>query len=344
MKLIEANPRRPEKGTNKLRPIKELIKGGIADGMSDELFDSVELEKGIKVELEHTDDEMIAKEIAKDHLAEDPEYYKKLSKIHRNPDNIKELSNTLGRNLQDGMSKIGGKADQEVVGNMVNILKTAKNPHSTVGEFYTNLYMVSYTKKVKKENYEANMVFDNRDNTFEVNVIKLPNYVATTKSFSTDDLGKFNLEAKKYFTDFEVDRFHKEVQKYLNDEVIKGLKGKNPRKKNPNNKDEAPVKKRPARLVKTSSGSIRAVIGWFNLKNGWEYFVLDSEQEGKDTILFCYVMGFENEFGYVSFNEVKPYLLGMAKKSKDLLDLMPPEDWEWVDNEIKEVDIYKYNR
>lgn len=187
MKLIEANPRRPEKGTNKLRPIKELIKGGIADGMSDELFDSVELEKGIKVELEHTDDEMIAKEIAKDHLAEDSEYYKKLSKIH-----------------------------------------IEKNPHSTVGEFYTNLYMVSYLKKVKKENYEANMVFDNRDNTFEVNVIKLPNYVATTKSFSTDDLGKFNLEAKKYFTDFEVDRFHKEVQKYLNDEVIKGIKKENP--------------------------------------------------------------------------------------------------------------------
>lgn len=66
MKLIEANPKRSEKGTNKLRPIKELIKGGIADGMSDELFDSVELEKGIKVELEHTDNELIAKEIAKD--------------------------------------------------------------------------------------------------------------------------------------------------------------------------------------------------------------------------------------------------------------------------------------
>lgn len=187
MKLIEANPKRSEKGTNKLRPIKELIKGGIADGMSDELFDSVELEKGIKVELEHTDNEMIAKEIAKDHLAEDPNYYKKLSKIH-----------------------------------------IEKNPHSTAGEFYTNLYMVSYLKKVKKDGYEANMVFDNRDNTFEVNIVKLPSYVATTKSFSTDDLGKFNLEAKKYFTDFEVNRFHKEVQKYLNDEVIKGLKKNNP--------------------------------------------------------------------------------------------------------------------
>jgi len=37
---------------------------------------------GIKVELEHTDDIYIAREIAMDHLAEDPDYYNKLKKIH----------------------------------------------------------------------------------------------------------------------------------------------------------------------------------------------------------------------------------------------------------------------
>jgi hypothetical protein len=40
-----------------------------------------ELNKGIKVEMEHTDNKSIAKEIAMDHLWEDPNYYIKLKKI-----------------------------------------------------------------------------------------------------------------------------------------------------------------------------------------------------------------------------------------------------------------------
>lgn len=42
-------------------------------------FDA-ELETGISVEMEHTDDPDEAKRIALDHLAEDPEYYTKLGK------------------------------------------------------------------------------------------------------------------------------------------------------------------------------------------------------------------------------------------------------------------------
>jgi hypothetical protein len=41
----------------------------------------VSLNNGIKVELEHTNDKEIAKEIALDHLYEDPKYYEKLKKI-----------------------------------------------------------------------------------------------------------------------------------------------------------------------------------------------------------------------------------------------------------------------
>ena len=40
-----------------------------------------ELKKGTKVEKEHTDDISVAMKIAKDHLWEDPNYYKKLAKI-----------------------------------------------------------------------------------------------------------------------------------------------------------------------------------------------------------------------------------------------------------------------
>ena len=41
------------------------------------------LDKGIKVEFEHTSDRAVAKEIALDHLAEDPEYYDKLEKVEK---------------------------------------------------------------------------------------------------------------------------------------------------------------------------------------------------------------------------------------------------------------------
>lgn len=39
-----------------------------------------QLDKGIKVELEHTTDKAIAKEIALDHLNEFPDYYDRLEK------------------------------------------------------------------------------------------------------------------------------------------------------------------------------------------------------------------------------------------------------------------------
>lgn len=41
-----------------------------------------ELAKGIEVETEHTKDKEIAKEIAMDHLVEDPKYYTKISKAN----------------------------------------------------------------------------------------------------------------------------------------------------------------------------------------------------------------------------------------------------------------------
>jgi len=60
----------------------DLMPGGLSDNMPDSLFDEMKLQQGIKVELEHTTNQMIAREIAKDHLAEDPDYYEKLKQIH----------------------------------------------------------------------------------------------------------------------------------------------------------------------------------------------------------------------------------------------------------------------
>lgn len=59
----------------------EKAVGGLADWVPDTAFDPIQLRRGIKVELEHTSDQKLAKEIAKDHLTEDPEYYEKLAAI-----------------------------------------------------------------------------------------------------------------------------------------------------------------------------------------------------------------------------------------------------------------------
>ena len=102
----------------------ENIPGGMAGGMK--LTDIAEkhgisvdilvaeFKKGIGVEMEHTTDREIAKEIALDHLFEDPKYYTKLSKIE-NPTNE---GYTKGQ-LFGGTIKIGGqpiKVEVELLG------------------------------------------------------------------------------------------------------------------------------------------------------------------------------------------------------------------------------------
>jgi hypothetical protein len=52
--------------------------GGYGDNIPDSRFASSDLNQGIMVEMEHTNDPDLAKEIAKDHLTEDVNYYRKL--------------------------------------------------------------------------------------------------------------------------------------------------------------------------------------------------------------------------------------------------------------------------
>jgi hypothetical protein len=71
---------------------KDIIKGGMADNVPDNEFDDTELSKGIAVEMEHTNDPDIAKEIAKDHIFETGKkngkikspYYDELDKMEKN--------------------------------------------------------------------------------------------------------------------------------------------------------------------------------------------------------------------------------------------------------------------
>jgi len=49
----------------------------------DSFFDEEQLKDGIKVEMEHTDNIAIAKQIAKDHLEEFSNYYIELEKMEK---------------------------------------------------------------------------------------------------------------------------------------------------------------------------------------------------------------------------------------------------------------------
>ena len=55
----------------------------------------IQLDKGIKVEMEHTKDRSIAREIALDHINEDPHYYNKLAKVELEESTNSEIHNYI---------------------------------------------------------------------------------------------------------------------------------------------------------------------------------------------------------------------------------------------------------
>ena len=63
------------------------------------------------------------------------------------------------------------------------------------------------------------------------------------------------------------------------------------------------------------------------LRNFWEYYLGEPDENG---IAFGYVMGFENEWGDVSMDEIKPYIISIAR-GKELDYVMPPFNYYWED-------------
>jgi hypothetical protein len=105
----------------------ELLKGGNADNKSliqiakkhdaknyyhiDNMVQSLkkELEMGIKIEMEHTDDKDKAKEIAMDHLWENPSYYTKLKKSNIEEEVINNIKTDLNEKCWKGYTQKGMK-------------------------------------------------------------------------------------------------------------------------------------------------------------------------------------------------------------------------------------------
>ena len=76
---------------------KDKMPGGLGDGRPDGDFNKEQLEKGITVEVEHTNDKDLAKEVTKDHLTEVPNYY-----IDENgEDRLKKLEEEAKKELKN---------------------------------------------------------------------------------------------------------------------------------------------------------------------------------------------------------------------------------------------------
>tara|TARA_R100000808_G_scaffold24532_1_gene56737 strand:- start:1095 stop:1367 length:273 start_codon:yes stop_codon:yes gene_type:complete len=85
------------------------------------------------------------------------------------------------------------------------------------------------------------------------------------------------------------------------------------------------------RLIKhvDGKGQTFAVHQHIILSNFWEYYLGAPNENG---IAFGFVMGFENEWGDVDMNEIKPYIISQAKGTA-LDEVMPPADYVWEDEE-----------
>jgi Protein of unknown function (DUF5661) len=63
--------------------MRQLLRGGKADSKNPSDFNPQSLRKGMKVEREHSSDPRVQREVAMDHLEEDPRYYEKLEKMEK---------------------------------------------------------------------------------------------------------------------------------------------------------------------------------------------------------------------------------------------------------------------
>jgi len=112
-----------------LNEFEDSIPGGKGDSTEPSEVDQKELEVGIKVEREHTDSDEKAKEIAIDHLTENPKYYSKLvggGLVDEKPalDKAKEVGITESA-VGDAYIELGESIDT-IDEEIVNIVKIAK--------------------------------------------------------------------------------------------------------------------------------------------------------------------------------------------------------------------------
>jgi hypothetical protein len=107
----------------------DLIPGGLGDKLKGSMEEQhkqlakmhdvsvqeidAQVQKGIKVEMEHTDSEDIAHEIAMEHVYEDPKYYDKLSKIEEAEKKKAGTESSKESSLHDWFGRKGAKGKKK---------------------------------------------------------------------------------------------------------------------------------------------------------------------------------------------------------------------------------------
>ena len=128
------------------------LTGGVGDTTAPSNVNTKELSIGLQVEMEHTNDEKIATEIAMDHLTEDPEYYSKLIAAGL----AKEFSPSANSGLGDPNQSIN---DAPRIGN------NSVSSNNIVGN-------IGHTPNGKVDGRRSEPV---HDDTFEIDIIE-PTY------------------------------------------------------------------------------------------------------------------------------------------------------------------------
>ena len=156
----------------------ENLTGGVSDGMNaDDLASkhnvsvdviNAALEKGQKIELEHTKDAQVAYEIAKDHIFEDPKYYDKLATIEEGKGEFsgselikflkklpKDISVSMPLAIRGG-AMFDKTASQKVDPTQAVKLLSKYNPKKANGDIIATIFNLipKSGEKIKNRDYE----------------------------------------------------------------------------------------------------------------------------------------------------------------------------------------------
>ena len=139
----------------------EELKGGLGDNKKDEEFDEKQLEKGEEVEKEHTDDEDIANEIAKDHLTEKKDYYDKLEDMEKKESSLnKKADHYMDPNFGLWVASLGNSLQGEKLDRYHNILAQflPEFGHDDYSEIVRNTDQLQVEQKKQLESYLYDLI------------------------------------------------------------------------------------------------------------------------------------------------------------------------------------------
>jgi len=175
----------------------EVLKGGNADGLDLEtiaLLHGVSLsdlqrqfEKGVKVEMEHTDSVKIAREISLDHLAESPVYYDLLESMERKFESGGEVnrekqyvieSKGFTQGIGSSAYKLKRREELEKLKNEINDLEKMENNVKPIRQLGTGANVYFETEKYRVNDNTKGGIFlliQNQTGLVPVATIEFPN-------------------------------------------------------------------------------------------------------------------------------------------------------------------------